>query len=145
MQGRQTEYGFQWGPATVERGFCDDQKGWVTLLLKTKKYPHGIQIYVTKNGKVRVHSVGGEWKVGVGTTAKTTKKVGCCSATQIFDAVCEGLLSEPQKDKKQVLKELILALEYGDWDCQQDSAYWDHPVVQKVMRELHPRWFEDEA
>ena len=69
MQGRQTEYGFQWGPATVERGFCDDLKGWVTLLLKTKKYPHGIQIYVTKTGKVRVHSAGGEWKVGADKTA----------------------------------------------------------------------------
>lgn len=68
MQGKIIEYGFQWGPATIERGFCDDPKGWVTLLLKTKKYPHGIQIYVTKTGKVRVHCAKGEWKVGAGKT-----------------------------------------------------------------------------
>ena len=61
MQGKPTEYGFEWGPLKIERGFCDDAKGWATLILSTKKYPHGIQIYVTKTGKVRVHSAKGEW------------------------------------------------------------------------------------
>lgn len=63
MQGWNIEYGFHWGPVDIERGFSDDKKGWVTLLLKTKKYPHGLQIYVTKTGKVRVYSNEGEWKL----------------------------------------------------------------------------------
>ncbi|NLX97592.1 MAG: hypothetical protein GXY83_15600 [Rhodopirellula sp.] len=57
---RLTQYGFDWGPVKVERCFSDDKKGWVTLLLKTKKHPHGIQIYITKTGKVRVFG-DGEW------------------------------------------------------------------------------------
>lgn len=73
MQGRLIEFGFEWGPMKVERGFCDDPKGWATLLLKTKKYPHGINIYVTKTGKVRVYCAKGEWKVGADSTAKTKR------------------------------------------------------------------------
>jgi hypothetical protein len=68
MQAKTTEYGFQWGPATVERGFCDYHKEWVTMIIRTKKYPRGIQVYVTKTGKVRVHCAKGEWKVGAGKT-----------------------------------------------------------------------------
>ena len=69
--------------------------------------------------------------------------MGWCSATQIFDAVAGELLSEGPKDPKSTLKELIRNLEDGDWDCQSDSAYWDHPLVQEIMRELHPHWFDD--
>ena len=61
MEGRITEFGFEWGPVDVARGFNDEKKGWATLLLKTKRYPQGIQVYVTKTGKVRVHSNAGEW------------------------------------------------------------------------------------
>jgi hypothetical protein len=58
----ETKYGFQWGAADVSRCFSDDKKGWVTLLLKTPKHKNGIQIYVTKTGKVRVHGNDGkEW------------------------------------------------------------------------------------
>lgn len=66
--------------------------------------------------------------------------MGWCSATRIFDAVAGELLNEEPKDTKATLKELAMALEDGDWDCQCDSAYWDHPVVQEVMKELHPDW-----
>jgi hypothetical protein len=61
IQGRITEYGFNWGAAKVTRGFSDDRKGWVTILLDTPKGA-GIQVYVTKTGKVRVHDRNGEWK-----------------------------------------------------------------------------------
>jgi hypothetical protein len=53
MHYKETEYGFEWGAAKIERCFSDDKKGWVTLLLKTPK--DELQIYVTKTGKVRVH------------------------------------------------------------------------------------------
>ena len=59
----ETQYGFVFGPATVERMFSDDKKGWVTVGIKTAKHPRHIQIYVTKTGKVRVFgSDGKEWK-----------------------------------------------------------------------------------
>jgi hypothetical protein len=38
------------------------------MIIRTKKYPRGIQVYVTKTGKVRVHCAKGEWKVGAGKT-----------------------------------------------------------------------------
>lgn len=63
---KETGYGFEWGAATIERCFSDSKKGWVTLQLKTPQHPNGIQIYVTKTGKVRIHGGGklspnGEW------------------------------------------------------------------------------------
>jgi len=72
--------------------------------------------------------------------------MGWCSATQIFDDVCDALLGEGENKltKKAALTAIISALEDGDWDCQQDSRYWDHPLVQKIMRKLHPEWFDDE-
>jgi hypothetical protein len=59
----ETTYGFEWGSAKIERCFSDSRKGWVTMILSTPKHSgHGaIQIYVTKTGKVRIHSEGGEW------------------------------------------------------------------------------------
>ena len=61
MDGKTTEYGFKWGPVEVDRACNDDKKGWAILMVKTKKHPHGIQVYVTKTGKVRVYSDAGEW------------------------------------------------------------------------------------
>jgi hypothetical protein len=67
-----------------------------------------------------------------------------CSATVIFDRIAEVVLSDRPIDKRAVLKTAIEALEDGDWDCQQDSVYWNNPIVQEIMREKHPRWFEDD-
>lgn len=61
MEGNNTQYGFEWGPVSIERAASDEKKGWVVLLVKTAKYPHGLQVYVTKTGKVRVHADGVEW------------------------------------------------------------------------------------
>ncbi len=58
---RETKYGFEYGNAAIERLASDNKAGWVSLGLETKKYPnYEIQIYVTKTGKVRIHSKG-EW------------------------------------------------------------------------------------
>ncbi len=57
----ETKYGFEWGAAKIERGFSDDKKGWVTLILRTPKYKNGLQIYVTKTGKIRIHDSIAEW------------------------------------------------------------------------------------
>jgi hypothetical protein len=69
--------------------------------------------------------------------------MGWCSATEIFDSVCNALLAG--KSKEQTIKELIEELEGNDWDCQGDSEYYDHPIVKAIFRELHPDWFEEES
>ena len=72
--------------------------------------------------------------------------MGWSSGTQIFDVFCDALLGDGERKmtKQSALKVIIKALEEGDWDCHQDSQYWDHPLVQKVMRKLHPEWFEED-
>ena len=62
IAGRNTQYGFEWGAASIVRGFSDEKKGWVTMILTTSRHPKGLQIYVTKTGKVRIHSETVEWK-----------------------------------------------------------------------------------
>lgn len=59
----ETKYGFEWGAAKFERCSSDEKKGWITLLITTPKYKNGIQVYVTKTGKVRISSDKGEWKL----------------------------------------------------------------------------------
>lgn len=70
--------------------------------------------------------------------------MGWCSATRIFDSVAGVLLDDGVKDTEEVLTQLIAVLEDGDWDCQTDSQYYEHPIVQEIMKDLHPRWFEEE-
>lgn len=70
--------------------------------------------------------------------------MGWCSGTEIFDSVVAALVDEEKPDVETTIKQLINALEDGDWDCQQDSAYWGHPLVNKAFKDLHPSWFEDD-
>ena len=57
----ETKYGFEFGSAKVNRISSDDKKGWVVIGIETPKYKNfGLQIYVTKTGKVRIFS-NGEW------------------------------------------------------------------------------------
>ena len=48
-----TDYGFKYGSCEIERTCSDAKKGWVDITLTTPKFKQGIQIYVTKTGKVR--------------------------------------------------------------------------------------------
>lgn len=72
--------------------------------------------------------------------------MGWCSGTVIFDNVVGFVLKSeaPAEDKKALIKVLIDALEDEDWDCQNDSDYIDDPLVDAVMRRLHPDWEWDE-
>jgi hypothetical protein len=72
--------------------------------------------------------------------------MGFCSGTDIFDPVVETVLDTTlsDEDKFIVIYALADSLENHDWDCQQDSYFYDHPVVQRVMQALHPDWFEAE-
>lgn len=70
--------------------------------------------------------------------------MGWASGVRLFDRIMDGLLSDEPVDKKEIIKEIIDAFEEMDWDTQGGSAYFDHPLIQEVMRELHPDWFEDD-
>jgi len=48
----ETQYGFDYGAAKVNRLFSDEKKGWVVIGVDTPKGQ--TQVYVTKTGKVRV-------------------------------------------------------------------------------------------
>lgn len=67
--------------------------------------------------------------------------MGWCSATIIFDEVVGALLDG--KDKKEAIKALIQELEDNDWDCQSDSDYFEHPLIDEIFKELHPDWFDE--
>ena len=59
----ETKYGFNYGSAKVTRICSDEKKGWVTIGIETPKHKLnlGLQVYVTKTGKVRVFDERGEW------------------------------------------------------------------------------------
>lgn len=58
MKGFNTDYGFVYGPATIQRICSDDKKGWVVLEVVSAKT--NVQIYVTKTGKIRVFGKDGK-------------------------------------------------------------------------------------
>lgn len=62
MKYIETQYGFEYGPALVERCCSDEKKGWVVMNITTKKHPYGIKVYVTKSGKVVIYDNQKEWK-----------------------------------------------------------------------------------
>lgn len=66
--------------------------------------------------------------------------MGWCSGTILFDQVCDSLLADKKPTAEETIRLLAVAMENMDWDCQSDSAYWEHPVVRRVMKELHPHW-----
>lgn len=70
--------------------------------------------------------------------------MGWGSAVHIFDSIASSLLDETSVSVKDTLTSLVIALEDRNWDTQRHSEYYDHPIVQEIMRELHPSWFEDE-
>ncbi len=53
MHYKQTDYGFEWGSAKIERLCMDEKKGWVYLRVKTPK--GNVELYITKSGKIEVY------------------------------------------------------------------------------------------
>lgn len=72
--------------------------------------------------------------------------MGWCSGTEIFDKVAEKLIDMklPEEQQTAILTVLIDTLEDADWDCQSDSAYYGTPIMDSILRSLHPHWYEDE-
>ena len=61
INAESTRYGFTYGPAEISRFAQDGKTGRVWLALITKKYPDGLEIMVTKTGKVRIFEGDKEW------------------------------------------------------------------------------------
>lgn len=58
----ETAHGFVFGAAKVTRMSYDPNNASVWIGVTTAKYPYGIQIYVTRTGKVRIFSDDAEWR-----------------------------------------------------------------------------------
>lgn len=68
--------------------------------------------------------------------------MGWYRRTVVFDSIVEAIL-DPEIDKKETIKYLINVLEDMDWDCQNDSDYWEHPLVKECFIELgRGDWYE---
>lgn len=61
--------------------------------------------------------------------------MGWCSGTDVFDSIVSELLKK-KPNRLEIIKALIKALWYQDWDCELDSCYYDHPLVRKAFKEL---------
>jgi len=70
--------------------------------------------------------------------------MGWCSGTEIFDKVLKVILKKNSKMSEEatlmVIKALSKAMEDHDWDCQQDSDFYNHPLAKKAR----PDWHEHE-
>ena len=69
--------------------------------------------------------------------------MGWSSGTRIFDAICHILLSPAYLTKQAQLEAIIEVLEDEDWDGQNESTYWEHPIVSRAFKRIHPEWFEN--
>jgi len=72
--------------------------------------------------------------------------MGFCSGTQIFDDVADEILDQRwllEENKRWLLTVLMKSLYNHDWDCESDSRHYKHPIVQSVLRELNPDWYDD--
>lgn len=70
--------------------------------------------------------------------------MGWSSGSAVFDAVCKVVLDKKKIKPEEVIRGLIETLEAHDWDTHGESEYFDHPIVQKIFKELNPDWFEEE-
>lgn len=73
--------------------------------------------------------------------------MGWCSGTDLFDSVIEVILDDdlPYKEQVDDIAKIIEYFEDNDWDCQDDSSYYDFPIVKDAFKKVHPDWFEDEV
>ena len=67
MHYAETRFGFEYGAADVTRCFSDEKKGWVVIMVSTPRHRgNELRVYVTKTGKIRMHTNDGEWKLDTG-------------------------------------------------------------------------------
>lgn len=64
--------------------------------------------------------------------------MGWCSGTDVFDTVVKGVLCLCIRDKEKIdiIENLIVALHDQDWDCETDSEYFHDPLVKLAFLQL---------
>jgi len=70
--------------------------------------------------------------------------MGWCGGTEIFDTVIDSMIDN-KIESPELIKDLINVLEDHDWDNLCESDYYDYGPVNKIIKEIHPNWFEDES
>ncbi len=80
--------------------------------------------------------------------------MGWTGGTDIFDAVAKIILNPAfvfvdahviEAVRLDILKALVKELGDQDWDTESESAYWNHPLVQRAFRETFPGLYDDAA
>lgn len=69
--------------------------------------------------------------------------MGWCSGTDVFDTVVKDVLCLCIRDKEKIdiIENLIAALQKQDWDCETDSEYFhDHLVKEAFIRLDEDYW-----
>lgn len=61
--------------------------------------------------------------------------------TEIFDNIMAELLSRKALTKERMVKVVLKALEDAPGMTPEDSAYFDHDLVQGALKELYPAQF----
>jgi hypothetical protein len=75
--------------------------------------------------------------------------MGWASGGEIFDRVADGLIAAKASEavKRRVLTDLIILLQNGDWDTEDESLdrFRNDPVIVEIFRErgIEP-WEDDE-
>lgn len=66
--------------------------------------------------------------------------MGWTGGSDILDTVVKFLLTTDlsNSQKKKCIKALIQVLYDHDWDTENESKYFNHPLVNKIFRELNP-------
>ena len=65
--------------------------------------------------------------------------MGWCSGTEIFDAVLDAALPYvPESEHEAFAAKIAEPLWDGDWDCENDSKYWEllEPIMQRKFPHL---------
>lgn len=71
--------------------------------------------------------------------------MGWASGSDLFGDVIAVLKKHVKDDKQRakMYKPLIVAFQDHDWDTEMECVDAD-PVFAKVLKKMHPDWFEDE-
>jgi hypothetical protein len=63
--------------------------------------------------------------------------------TDIFDSVLHNVLDFLSEQQQYiVVRNLMVALEGQGWCCHDESAFYNTYIVQAVIGDLHPDWFQ---
>ena len=60
--------------------------------------------------------------------------MGWSGGTDVFDDIAGVVLREPMPTREEILAAVIRALEEHDWDTQDESKYWEHPLAQEARK-----------